>query len=252
MFHGAVEQSLQRNLIYFIFSFFPIEAPGNGDVLFNFLFDPKTALVKICSVKICFFYVTFHARSTCDAADFAVPVGKLRLEGPRTNQEVTCSVGQHCILNNIQSVGAIPGDRIMVLAGCGIGPGVAGFPAGSIADYVDSWHGKDFRVSHSEGFFSKESSRYPPSPAFHCTHTYTHAHKHTYIHTHTQADTDAHTQTHTDTNAIKHTHIHICMYIHIRIHIYIYTHSHPHIAHFVQPILFKHLAHPTPSSYAPL
>ena len=82
-------------------------------------------------------------------------------------------MGQHCILNNIESVGAIPGDRIMVLAGCGIGPGVAGFPAGGIADYVDSWRGTDFRVPHSEGFFSKESSRYPPSLPF-IAHTQAH------------------------------------------------------------------------------
>ena len=138
----------------------------------------------------------------------------------------------------------------MVLAGCGIGPGVAGFPAGSIADYVDSWHGKDFRVSHSEGFFSKESSRYPPSPAFHCTHTHTHTHTstHIYIHIHKQIQMHIHIHRHIQIQMQSNTHIHICIYIHIRIHIYIYTHSHPHIAHFVQPILFKHLAHPTPSS----
>ena len=82
---------------------------------------------------------TKPARSSCIAEDFVVPLGKLRLEGPRTNQEVSCSVGQHCTLDNIQSIRPIPGDRIMILGGCGTGSSISGFPADGIADYVDAW-----------------------------------------------------------------------------------------------------------------
>ena len=73
---------------------------------------------------------------SCAFDDFAVDAGRLRVEGPRTNQEVSCSVGQPCAPNGLESVGAVAGDRLMVLAACGTGSAMPGFPGGGIAEYV--------------------------------------------------------------------------------------------------------------------
>ena len=36
------------------------------------------------------------SKSCCQGQDFVAPAGKLRIEGPRANQEISCSVGQAC------------------------------------------------------------------------------------------------------------------------------------------------------------
>ncbi|CAE7497328.1 ZEP [Symbiodinium necroappetens] len=72
----------------------------------------------------------------CDPQDFVVPFGQLVVEGPRKNQEVSCAAGQPCALTEI--LGQLrPGDRIMVLAACGTGSAISGFPGGGIAEVVD-------------------------------------------------------------------------------------------------------------------
>ncbi|CAE7458020.1 dbo [Symbiodinium sp. CCMP2592] len=76
-------------------------------------------------------------RDSCNAEDFSVPFGKLRVQGPLANQEISCSVGQRCSLGAVQSVRASLEDRIMILAGCGTGQAVPGFPGGGIAKAVD-------------------------------------------------------------------------------------------------------------------
>ena len=73
---------------------------------------------------------------SCAFDDSAVDAGRLRVEGPRTNQEVSCSVGQSCAPSGLESVGAVAGDRLMVLTACGTGSAVPGFPGGGIAEYV--------------------------------------------------------------------------------------------------------------------
>ena len=77
--------------------------------------------------------------AACLPEDFVVPLGKLRVDGPRTNQEVSCAVGHLCSLTDVQSVRASAGDRIMVLTACGAGFPVPGFPGGGIAEHQDAW-----------------------------------------------------------------------------------------------------------------
>ena len=71
----------------------------------------------------------------CSPESALVPAGKLRVEGPNANQEISCSVGQPCALGSIQSVSAKHGDRVMVLSACGTGSAVQGFPGGGVAEY---------------------------------------------------------------------------------------------------------------------
>ena len=74
----------------------------------------------------------------CQAShDFVVPAGILRVLGPRTNQERSCNVGQLCSLSNIEGVGTKKGDAIMILASCGHGDAIDGFPNGGIATTTD-------------------------------------------------------------------------------------------------------------------
>ena len=68
--------------------------------------------------------------------EYAVPAGQLRIVGPRTNQEDSCSIGQYCAVH-VEGVGVQPGDRLMVLNDCGHGSSVAGFPGGGIAETND-------------------------------------------------------------------------------------------------------------------
>ncbi|CAE7548498.1 SVEP1 [Symbiodinium necroappetens] len=78
-------------------------------------------------------------RDSCNAEDFSVPFGKLRVQGPLANQEISCSVGQRCSLGAVQSVRASLEDRIMILSACGTGQAVPGFPGGGIAKAVATW-----------------------------------------------------------------------------------------------------------------
>ena len=71
---------------------------------------------------------------SCLLEDYVVPLGSLQVDGPRANQEVSCSVGQLCSLRNIQSVRAHAGDRVMVLTACGTGFSVPGFSGSGIAE----------------------------------------------------------------------------------------------------------------------
>ncbi|CAE7792877.1 rngB [Symbiodinium sp. CCMP2592] len=71
---------------------------------------------------------------SCLLEDYVVPLGSLQVDGPRANQEVSCSVGQLCSLRDIQSVRAHAGDRVMVLTACGTGYPVPGFPGSGIAE----------------------------------------------------------------------------------------------------------------------
>ena len=49
---------------------------------------------------------------SCSDEDFSVPLGKLRVEGPLSNQETSCAVGQPCSLSAVQAVGISPDDRL--------------------------------------------------------------------------------------------------------------------------------------------
>ena len=77
---------------------------------------------------------------SCLEADFVVPAGTLYVQGPPTNQEVSCFVGQPCLLNQtgtgieFDSIGTKKFDRIMVLSACGDGDPIAGVPGNSTAE----------------------------------------------------------------------------------------------------------------------
>ena len=75
-------------------------------------------------------------QAPCAFEEFAVSAGRLRVEGPRTNQEASCSVGQPCVLTGLEFVGALAGDKVMILEACGMGSALPGFPAGGIAEYT--------------------------------------------------------------------------------------------------------------------
>ena len=74
----------------------------------------------------------------CSLESFLVSAGKLRIEGPYVNQEISCSIGQPCTMPNIRSMNATPGDRVMVLSACGAGAAVQGIPGGGVAQYVEA------------------------------------------------------------------------------------------------------------------
>ncbi|CAE7915213.1 MKLN1 [Symbiodinium necroappetens] len=89
---------------------------------------------------------------SCSDEDFFVPLGKLRVEGPLSNQETSCAVGQPCSLSAVQAVGISPDDRIMVLNSCANGVAVQGFPGGGLAMPVDGafqFMASDSEVLHS-------------------------------------------------------------------------------------------------------
>ena len=71
----------------------------------------------------------------CSFQDFVVAFGKLIVEGPRANQQVNCAAGQPCELSDIQGQ-LRPGDSIMVLAACGLGSAIEGFPGGGKAEII--------------------------------------------------------------------------------------------------------------------
>ena len=73
----------------------------------------------------------------CSQEDFVVPAGKLQVKGPHVNQEISCFVGQPCVLTGIPFVEAAAGDLVMVLSACGTGSAVQGFPGGGIAEYAE-------------------------------------------------------------------------------------------------------------------
>ena len=79
-------------------------------------------------------------QSSCLEADFAVSAGTLYVQGPPTNQEVSCYVGQPCLLNQtgarieFDSNGTKKFERIMVLSACGDGDPIAGVPGNSTAE----------------------------------------------------------------------------------------------------------------------
>ena len=70
--------------------------------------------------------------------EFTVPAGRIKVLGPQTNQEKTCFVGQECDLGRIEGVEMEPGDRLMILADCGLGSAVEGFPNRGIAGTTES------------------------------------------------------------------------------------------------------------------
>ena len=74
----------------------------------------------------------------CGVGDFVLSAGKLRVQGPRMNQEVSCSVGQTCALENVEFEGDSEGAVIMVLTDCGMGDAIPGFPGQGIAKSVDT------------------------------------------------------------------------------------------------------------------
>ena len=67
------------------------------------------------------------------ASDFAVQAGHLRVLGPFANQRADCFLGQPCRLQNLQGVGLMLGDQIMLRADCVAGPMLPGSPGSGIA-----------------------------------------------------------------------------------------------------------------------
>ncbi|CAE7249789.1 Svep1, partial [Symbiodinium natans] len=51
--------------------------------------------------------------------------------------ERLCSVGQHCTLAGVEGVDLLPGDRIQILAQCGSGSAIPGFPHSGLAETND-------------------------------------------------------------------------------------------------------------------
>ena len=75
------------------------------------------------------------AENACTSPEeFIVYAGRLRVVGPRTNQESGCSVGQPCSVLGIQGAGMEVGDRLMVLSDCGRGIALLGFPSSGIME----------------------------------------------------------------------------------------------------------------------
>ncbi|CAE7472602.1 unnamed protein product, partial [Symbiodinium necroappetens] len=72
----------------------------------------------------------------CMLQDFVVSFGQLVVEGPSKSQEVSCAIGQLCEMPDIRGQ-LRPGDRIMVLAACGTGSAISGFPSGGIAEMAE-------------------------------------------------------------------------------------------------------------------
>ena len=69
--------------------------------------------------------------------DYQVFAGRLRVVGPRTNQESECFVGQACAVTGIRGVSMAAGDRMMILSNCGKGTALPGFPGSGIMETSD-------------------------------------------------------------------------------------------------------------------
>ena len=77
------------------------------------------------------------ANACSSAEDYRVFAGRLRVVGPRTNQESECFVGQECAVTGIRGVGMQSGDRLMILSNCGKGTALPGFPGSGILETLD-------------------------------------------------------------------------------------------------------------------
>ena len=69
--------------------------------------------------------------------DYRVFAGRLRVVGPRTNQESECFVGQECAVTGMRGVSMETGDRLMILSNCGTGTALPGFPSSGIMETLD-------------------------------------------------------------------------------------------------------------------
>ena len=84
---------------------------------------------------LCWCAVGRGLEDACISPDqFNAYAGRLRIVGPRKNQESGCSVGQPCSISGIQGAGMEAGDRIMVLSDCGRGNALPGFPSSGILE----------------------------------------------------------------------------------------------------------------------
>eukprot|EP00438_Fugacium_kawagutii_P036174 Skav232961 [mRNA] locus=scaffold1735:105934:108039:- [translate_table: standard] len=69
----------------------------------------------------------------CNAKDFAVPAGHLRVLGPHASQEADCFLGQQCQLKSIRGVGLMLDDQIMLRSDCSTSPMLLGSPGNGVA-----------------------------------------------------------------------------------------------------------------------
>ena len=94
------------------------------------------------------------------ASDFAVPAGRLRVLGPYASQQANCFLGQQCRLQQIQGVGLLMGDKIMLRTNCDAGPMLPGSPGDGISSYNETRKEYDQRAQSMQAISNNHIESY--------------------------------------------------------------------------------------------